>query len=527
MSFECDAIVVGAGHNGLILGTYLARAGLEVVCLERRSSVGGGLTTIEYPEHSGFLHNTHSFFHRGVTQLPWYQDLELAKHGAQYIQPAVNVALVTRDGQALIWHEDFDKTLDSVSQFSRRDAEKLAHWRKKFRPIVSGILEPESQAPPLPAKQRREHLAQSNEGRQLLQLSEMTPWDFVTREFEHPTVQSALLFFNGLREVDLRQPGMAHHVPALMASDRMAQICVGGSAQLSTALVSAFQEAGGTVQTDVVLEQILVEGQRVVGIRESDGQEYRVKQLIASALNPQQTFLELLAAEYVPTDWRRQALEFRYNTLAPLFGIYVNLTSPPRYAAADMHASADEALMVIVGLDHSDQFPQIVQHHESGTIPPTVMWGSCPSRFDATQAPAGKHTAFMWEKLPYQLHGDSRHWDSEKLSHGRDMLCVWKEYVPQLDEKLLEWFVTSPLDTERALVNMRYGDLLVGSFSHGQTGYHRPFPGAGHYRSHLQGLYLCGSSCHPGGNVTGLPGYNSAQVVLADLGLDWHQGEAG
>jgi phytoene dehydrogenase-like protein len=126
------------------------------------------------------------------------------------------------------------------------------------------------------------------------------------------------------------------------------------------------------------------------------------------------------------------------------------------------------------------------------------MWGACPTLFDPTQAPPGKHTAFMWEELPYRLHGDPAHWDREKEKHARGMLELWAEYAP----------------------NMREGDLLVGAFAHGQIGYDRPFPGAGHYRGPVEGLYLCGSSSHPGGNVTGLAGYNCAQVLLKDLGID-------
>ena len=103
---------------------------------------------------------------------------------------------------------------------------------------------------------------------------------------------------------------------------------------------------------------------------------------------------------------------------------------------------------------------------------------------------------------------------------GRELLRAWNEYAPDVHDSLIDWFCASPLDTERTLPNMRFGDLLVGALSHGQVGYHRPFPGAGHYRGHLRGLYLCGSSCHPGGNITGLPGYNCAQVILRDLGLD-------
>jgi phytoene dehydrogenase-like protein len=175
--------------------------------------------------------------------------------------------------------------------------------------------------------------------------------------------------------------------------------------------------------------------------------------------------------------------------------------------------------MIILGLEHVDQFDGIVRHHESGTIPPAVMWGSCPTVFDPSQAPPGKHTAFWWEKLPYRLHGDPANWDREKHVHAGRMLAHWRRYAPEIDSTVIDAFPLSPLDTERALPNMRHGDLLVGAFTNDQYGYHRPFPGAGQYRGHIAGLYLCGSSSHPGGNITGLPGYNAAQVLLSGLGL--------
>jgi phytoene dehydrogenase-like protein len=175
--------------------------------------------------------------------------------------------------------------------------------------------------------------------------------------------------------------------------------------------------------------------------------------------------------------------------------------------------------MVILGLEGYSQYPEIVAAHERGEIPRTVMWGSTPTVFDPSQAPRGHHTAFMWEKLPYRLDGDPRNWDREKDPHGKQMLDLWSRYAPNLEDAVLDWFARSALDTERTFPNMREGDLLVGAFTHGQIGADRPFPGAGQYRGHLKGLYLCGSSSHPGGNITGLPGYNCAQVLHADLGI--------
>ena len=175
--------------------------------------------------------------------------------------------------------------------------------------------------------------------------------------------------------------------------------------------------------------------------------------------------------------------------------------------------------MVIMGLDDSAQFHDIVRHHEAGTIPPTVMWGACPTIFDSTQAPAGMHAAFMWEKLPYRLNGDPASWDAARDAHGAEMLKLWTQHAPNLEGAVISSFTRSPLDVERELPNMREGDLLVGAFTNDQVGFNRPFPGAGQYRAHIPQLYLCGSSSHPGGNVTGLPGYNAAQVILTDLGL--------
>jgi len=514
-----DGIILGSGHNSLVLQAYLGKAGLKVLCLESRDVAGGGLATVEDPRHPGFLHNTHSFYHRALTQMPWYRDLELERHGAVYLEPELNVALVLKSGEVLEWWRSFEKTEESFSRFSGKDAAALRRWRERFLPIVEKILVPESQSPPVPSDRRRALLEGSAEGRLLLEVSALSPLEFVLKEFEHPVIQAGLLFFNGLREVDLRCKGFGHHIPSLLASTGKAQMCRGGSAALARALVAAVRESGGKVRVQVKPRKILVENDRVVGVETQAGDVFRARHFVASGLNPQQTFLELIDEQWVPAERKRKAQSFRYNLVAPLFALNLNLSEPPAYRAEDQNPQLKQAFMVILGLEQFEQFPEIVRHHEAGTIPPTVMWGSCPTLFDPSQAPAGKHTAFMWEKLPFALHGDSAGWDREGKSHGQSMLNLWTKYAPNLKHAVLDWFVRSPLDTVRALPNMVGGDLLVGAFDHGQVGYNRPFPGAGHYRAHLPGLYLCGGSCHPGGNVTGLVGYNSAQVILSDLGL--------
>jgi len=513
-----DYLILGGGHNGLITQAYLAKAGFKTMCLERNDTVGGGATTVEDSRHPGFLHNTHSFFHRGITHMPWYRDLDLEAHGLSYLQPELCTAVVRRDGEILEWWSDINQTAESFARFSQKDAAALLRWRNDFIPIVQTILEPEGRSVPIPPAEREARLQQTAEGRLLLETSKLSPLEFVMREFEHPTIQAGLLFFNGLREVDLRCPGFGHHIPALFASAGRPQMARGGSKSLAIALEKAVKQAGGEILLNANLQEIIVEGGQAVGVKLADGRILRANQGVISSLNPHQTFIDLLPDETLAEEWRAKADQFEYNLIAPLFGLNLNLREAPVYKATEKYPQLKDALMIVLGLETVDQYHDIVRHHEQGTIPETVMWGCCPSYFDPGQAPDGFHTAFMWEKLPYHLKGDYRNWDREKDAHGRQMLKLWTEFAPNLERAVIDSFTRSAVDTERTLPNMKHGDLLVGSFSHNQIGYNRPFAGAGQYETIIDGLYLCGSSSHPGGNITGLPGYNAAGVILGKSG---------
>lgn len=517
MSASYDVILLGAGHNALVLQAYLARSGLRTLSLDRAPEPGGGLRTVENPRLPGFIHHPHSFFHRAITLMPWYRDLELARHGVKYLQPELNVAMHLADGRALEWWTELDRTVASFAEFSQKDADTLKRWAVEFRPIVEKIIIPESQCPPIEPSRRRALLERSALGRRLLEVSALSPLEFVTREFEHEAIRAGLLFFNGLREVDLRLPGFGHAIPALLASPTKAQMCVGGSGRLAKGLVADVQEHGGEVRCGVELRQILMKNGRAAGIELATGERIEAS-VVASGLNPQQTFLDLLPSSALPDEIRARATKFEYNLIAPLFALNVALSEPPRWRASAHRPELDKALMFIVGLERFGQFPDIVSAHQRGEIPGTVAWGATPSVFDPSQAPEGKHTAFLWEKLPYALKGDPRNWDAERDAHGRAMLAKWTELAPNLKDCVLDWYTRSPLDTERNFPNMRGGDLLIGSFANQQIGWNRPFPGAGTYRTPVPGLYLCGGSTHPGGNVTGLCGYNAARVLAADLG---------
>ncbi len=520
MSATLDGIILGTGHNALILQAYLSRCGLKTVSVDCADVPGGGLSTIENPRVPGALHNPHAFYHRAMNRMPWYRDLELEARGVRFLEPELNVAMILRDGRSLQWRTDLEGTRASFAEFSRKDADALVRWTEEFRPIVENILIPEAQCPPLPPDERNRLLRDSKHGRRLLEVSALSPLEFVTQNFENDAIRAGLLFFNGLREVDLRLKGFGHAIPALLAAPGKAQMCVGGSASLARGLVADIEAHGGEVRCGVTIERILTKDGRAVGIRLADGEEIPAAGFVASGLNPQQTFLHLLPESETAATLRGSARGFRYNLLAPLFGLHLALNEPPAYAAAEQDPALRDAFMVILGLERFEQFHEIVGAHERGEIPGPVAWGSCPTKLDPSQGASGIHTAFLWEKLPYSLHGDPKNWGTERDRHGAALLDFWRGYAPNLEgATILDRFALSPADTEQTLPNMFRGDLLVGSFANGQIGYNRPFRGAGTYRTPVEGLYLCGGSTHPGGNVTGLCGYNAASVIAADAGV--------
>src|SRR5262245_50151012 len=284
MSASYDGIILGTGHNALVLHAYLARGGLRILSLDRAAVPGGGLATVENPRLPGFWHNTHSFFHRAVTAMPWYRDLELERHGARYLEPQLNVALILPDGRSLQWWTDLDRTAASLAEFSPKDAAALRRWVEEFGPIVAQILLPEAQAPPLPPERRREILGRSALGRRLLAVAERSPLEFVMEEFEHEVVRAGLLFFNGLREIDLRLRGFGHAVPALLAGPHKAQMCLGGAARLAQALVRDIDEHGGEVRCGVELQTILARNGRAVGVEFTNGERIEARRFVASGL---------------------------------------------------------------------------------------------------------------------------------------------------------------------------------------------------------------------------------------------------
>ena len=520
-----DGIIIGAGHNGLILQAYLGKAGLKTLrSSARRSPAAASRRWKTRAIRASCTTPTRSSSAPSRT-MPWYADLELERHGAHYIEPELNVALLTSDGRALEWWTDIERTIASFEPFSKRDAETLRRWHDEFVPIVRDILQPESRSPPLPREERAAQLKRTAAGRHLLEVSALSPLEFVHQEFEHPTVQAGLLFFNGLREVDLRVRGFGHHIAALLASPAKAQMSRGGSAALARALEAAVRESGGEIRADD---------------RAASASWSRAAARSASRPRTARSFARA-------TSWPRRSIRIRPFSICSttrwcrassrsgrrasnttcwrrcLRSISICASRRATRRAPIIPSSTAPSWSSSVSIT-SISFRRSCRHHEAGTIPPTVMWGACPTVVRSEPGAGWPAHRLHVGKAALSAERRLRQLGSRRRAHGEAMLDLWRQSRAQSRARCVR-----PLHAHAARHRAQPSEHARGRPA-GRRVHQRPdrLRPAVSRRRHLPrrtfpGLYLCGSSSHPGGNITGLPGYNAAQVLLADLGIkaDW------
>lgn len=519
--FDYDGVVIGAGHNGMICAGYLGKSGQKILVVEKNMEVGGGLDSHEDRNYPGFWHNIHSVFHRGLMMLPWFRDLELEKMGIYYYKPDPGVVQHFLDRSYLGWFADVERTLGTIRNFSARDADSFRDIWNRWQPVVKNIIFPETYAPPVPMEEKQSLLEKLPEGREYLRYFNTTPEEFILEHFEHPRVQAFIGFLGVMRGYELDAQKTGYLIPAMIAWGVNPQLCRGTSHALGDNLAHMLSYNGVDYIEAVGVERILVDQGRAAGVVLEDGTIVKTRNFVASNVNPVETFIKLVGSENLDEEFARMAAGFRFSKTTPIFATNLALNERPRYITEGSHPEVAGAFMHIVGLETYDDLRNLFDDCRSGQLPrKPFMNGATPSLHDPTQAPPGKATAFMWQLAPYNLWGNPLNWDRVRDQWFEKQLDVWRQYAPNLNGgNILSKDSTTPLDIERHDKNMYEGDWMVGEYSGDQALENRPFSGWSQYRTPIQGLYLCGSSCHPGGNITGAPGYNAAQMIARDLGL--------
>jgi phytoene dehydrogenase-like protein len=244
--------------------------------------------------------------------------------------------------------------------------------------------------------------------------------------------------------------------------------------------------------------------------------------LVASAVDLHQTFLDLIEPVELDTEFRDKVGRFLLDEFS-IFGVHLALKQPPRHRAADRNPDLDQAFKLNVGLESPDDFTRLFSQIRRDRLPDRPgLFCSVPTLFDPTQAPPGRHTAFLWQPAPYRPDGrDPSEWDKIKSDFAEFCIDGWRRYAPNLTpDNILAQAALSPLDMERKLINMRAGAVFMGRMNLAQVEYFRPLPELAEFRTPIDRLYLCGACCHPGGGIIGAAGLIAAETIAEDLGVD-------
>lgn len=517
-----DGIILGAGHHGLILGSYLAKAGLNIAIVERRLQYGGGLMT-EEKTLPGFYHNLHSINHFNVTSSPWFKDLNLDER-VRYITPQYEFAQPHEDGTALVFSRELDETLRSIRQFSKRDADTFAEWNRKAEEMTQKIFLRERFSEPLPKEVRESLLEKSALGREFLDLTKHQPLDVVNELFENERVKVLFLFKLSLFGTILYEAlGSESPLGSLLRAFDLStgyQLCEGGSWNLARALMETFMASGGHFLNQSQAERVVVEAGKATGVSLSDGRTLRASQFVASTLDVHQTFEELIGRDQLPAQTLDRLGKFHY-TQWTLLGVHLALKEPPRYSSADFDPNVNRALKYNIG---SESIASLMEAHaevQDKRIPHQAQFGAgALTVLDPRQAPKNRHTAYAWHVVPWDPGNDPAKLHEIKEDVTRGVLDTWRRYAPNMtDRNILKSYTYTAHEYAQELINMKYGDIFMGALSSDQVLYNHIG-----YRTPLPNLYLTGSASHPNGAISGGSGYIGAGIIARDLGLEpWWQ----
>lgn len=525
MEQDYDGIIIGAGHNGMICAGYLAKAGLKILVVERHLEMGGGLDSHE-GARAGFWHNVHSNNHRGVSDLMWYRDLGLAEMGQEYIRLPVSVAMLTRDHRAILWYaNEPERTAASIGRFSAKDAKTFLEVNKKYANMAREIFAREQYSPPVPFERKKAILERSEPGRQYLEWQPYSINDAFSRMFAHDAVRGMCAFLSVIRGFETDSPGLGHIAAAAIASGVNTQMSKGTTHKLAHSLHKMIVKAGADLVETAAVERIIVDHGRAIGVRTTDGREFHAHKFVVSSVNPNQTFLDMVGRENLTPEFAGKVDKFKYSNTTPLFTLHLALNERLYWKAADYDPDVNKAFYIIAGLEGLQDIIELYEDANSGRLPRSLqLLGAQPAQHDPSQAPPGKCTAFFWQVAPGNLceaEGGRARWDQIRQEFNDRCYNHLAHYATNLTKaNTVTSFGMTPIDIERHLPNMRGGDIQVGEISQDQFLDKRPFPECSQYRTPVAGLYLCGSSTHPGGNITGAPGYNSAGIICRDLGID-------
>jgi len=521
-----DAVVVGAGHNGLANAAFLAKAGLDVVCVEKNDYIGGAAVSRNL--YDDWIYSNCSYV-CSLLRPEIYRALELHRYGLQ-VTPYGGSVTFMENGDYFAAYEDPQAAHREMARHSRYDADAYVRYaadtRRQCRLIRDFLL----RTPPDPTSfHPRDLLELLLLGRKVAELGEdriyetlrfwtMSVADYLNEYFESDVIKAAKSGSGIIgTALGVHSPGTAYVLLHHYMGDVDGNIGTwgyarGGMGAVSNAIGSAFQAHGGELRTEAGVDRIRVANGKTLGVALESGEEINAP-VVVSALDVKRTFLRCLDESDVEAEFRRRVANFKIRGSSGKLNIALDgLPSFPALPEgsplyrADMHFTDSLARMERAyddwkaGTWSEDPYLDVV-------IPTTV---------DPTMAPPGKHfmSCFV-QYCPYEI--DGRRWtDAERDAFGNTVIEQIAKYSPDFKDLILHTEIRTPQDIE-AQIGITEGNIFHGELTLDQLMFNRPLPGFAQYRTPIDGLYMCGSSTHPGGGVMAAPGANAAREILRDL----------
>jgi len=522
MAKNYDVIIIGGGPNGLTEACYLSRAGLKVLVCERRNEIGGGLATeqITLPD---FYHNTHAIYHFMGDYSPTTPDFEFEKrYGIKYIRPEHQFCMPLLDGNSISIYTDVEKTCQSIAKFSKKDADSYRTTVKRFQKLVDEFMAPATYLPSLPALDAVMGMERTEWGKDLNELTEMTPEDIINGIFEHDVVRTLFLWASCHWGLQYDMTGVSYMVPLLF--DRSTHYCLvqGGSHRMSNALTRFALEYGCEILTSAEVSKIIVENGVAKGIELSDGSVYMAGKAVISTLDVDTTFLKFIGEKKLnPTFVEKvKGWEWDHYTLCHQ---HMALREAPKFKAAEKNPDVNKAFIYVLGFENQANLKKVWDSmlKKTGEIPQPEAFSCCfPSVHDPYQAPKNRCSGLISQMAPYELKGGKDKWLSMRFKEERAEILrkVLEKYAPNMTKKnVMFWNMTTPADIENKFPNMVKGSIKQGAYDNLQMGHNRPNDECSNHVTPIKNLYIGGASSYPGGFVTYGPGVGTANKVADDL----------
>jgi len=523
-----DAIVVGAGHNGLACACYLAKAGLKVLVLEAYHTIGG-MTLTEELTLPGFKSDVHASGYQLANLSPAPAELELAKHGLELIKPDLVYAHAFPHGRCVAVSRNLERTLASIGRYSKKDAETwraiFQHYLEQRERIIASLFSP---PPSFSAEAAAMERTAGGMDQYRFGLQSMRSWSnemFETEEIK--CLLGAFAVFVGHAPDDAGGAQIAWLFATVLQAEGN-NLVKGGMQNVSRALASYLRSQGGEIRTSARVDKIQMKAGRAIGVRLNTGEEIPVGQLVASSVDPAQLVLRLLGEEIVGPEVARKMKRYEWGESTLV--IYAALDGPVEYRAGSEAGAAAHVHLTPASLDCLARASDECRAGKLPATPLVVSWND--SAIDPGRAPKGKHLKkLVVLGVPYEIKGDAtgkitgQNWDEVKEQYADYLIdMIVADYIPDFKAKTLKRVVHSPVDLERKLSSAVRGTICHGAMLPYQSGSMRPIPELGHYRTPVANVYLCGSGAHPGAGVSMAPGRNAAQIICQDLALDFRGG---